>query len=111
MPARSILPHPYEVFALHLAGQRSRPPWACVATPELAVDVGVHPQTLWNYKLRRQAPEVEKDAWRRSRGVAKKGTIYRCGRGLNWPPGGGASADRPWHWSRCWLHAIGESVA
>src|SRR3954447_21002692 len=99
------------MFALHLAGQRSRPPWACVATPELAVDVEVHPQTLWNYKLRRQGPEVEKDAWRLYRGVGKKRTIYRYEAVLNWLPGGEAYADRPWHWSRCWLSSIGESVA
>src|SRR3954469_16119870 len=113
MPARSILPQAYEMFASHLACIRSRPPWACVTTPELAIDyLGVHPQTLWNYKLRRQGPEVEKDAWLLYRGVGKKRTIYRYEAVLNWLPGGeAAAAGRPWHWARCWLHSIGEPVA
>src|SRR3954453_13859029 len=111
VPARAILPTAYEIFASPLACTRSRPPWACVATPELAIDyLGVHPQTLWNFKLRRQGPEVEKDAKRLYRGVGKR-TIYRYESVLDWLPGGEAYVDRPWHWSRCWLHSIGESVA
>src|SRR3954453_3623413 len=30
----------------------------------------------------------------------------------SWLPGGEeATRGRPWHWSRCWLHSIGERVA
>ena len=112
MPARSILPQAYEMFGTHLAGVRSRPPWGCVATPELAIDyLGVSPQVLWSYKLRRQGPEVEKDAWRLVRGAGRRRTIYRYEAVLNWLAGGEAYVDRPWHWSRCWLSSIGERVA
>src|SRR3954453_17901986 len=98
MPARSILPQAYEMFASHLACIRSRPPWACVATPELAIDyLGVHPQNLWTYKLRREGPEGEKDARRLYRKVGRR-NLYRYEAVLNWLPGGEAHADRPWHW-------------
>src|SRR3954451_22224911 len=87
----------------------SRPPWGCVATPELAIDwLGIHPQTMWNYRLRRMSPGAEPDARRLYRKVGRR-IIFRYETVLSWLPGG---ADRsPWHWSRCWLHAIGESVA
>src|SRR4051795_10039990 len=113
MPARSILPRAYEMFATLVSGgdPRSRPPWGCIATPSLALDyLGVSPQVLWSYKLRRQGPEAEKDPRRLYRGVGKR-DLYRFEAVLSWLPGGEAYADRPWHWSRCWLHAIGESVA
>src|SRR4051794_16831429 len=112
MPAKSILPHPYEVFALHLTGQRSRPPWACVATPELALDyLGVSPQVLWSYTIRRQGPEIEKDAKRLYKHVGHR-NLYMYASVLNWLPGGEAYADRPWHWTRCWASsALGERVA
>src|SRR5689334_11638771 len=111
MPSRALLPQAYEMFASHLACVRSRPSWACVATPELAIDyLGVHPQTLWNYKLRREGPEVEQDARRLYRQAGRR-NLYRYEAVLSWLPGGEAYVDRPWHWSRCWLHSIGESVA
>src|SRR3954451_23988806 len=107
MPARSILPPAYEMFATHLAGVRSRPPWACVATPSLALDyLNVSPQVLWSYKLRRQSPEVERDAKRLYRKVGRR-NLYRYEAVLNWLPGGEAYVERPWHWSRCWLSSIG----
>ena len=85
----------------------SRPPWGCVATPELALDyLGVRPQVLWSYKLRRQGPEVEKDAKRLYRGVGQR-NLYRYEAVLSWLPGGEAYVDRPWHWSRRWLSSIG----
>src|SRR3954453_2721969 len=109
VPARSILPQAYEMFATLVSGSRDdvlvRPPWGCIATPSLALDyLGVSPSVLWSYKLRRQSPEIEKDAWRLYRGVGKKRTIYRYEAVLSWLPGGEAYVDRPWHWSRCWLH-------
>src|SRR3954447_14857348 len=111
MPARSILPQAYEMFCTHLACVRSRPPWGACPTPTLAIDyLGVHPQVLWSYTIRRQGPEVEKDAKRLHRGVGKR-NLYRYEAVLNWLPGGEAYVDRPWHWSRCWLHSIGEGVA
>jgi hypothetical protein len=73
--------------------------------------LGVSPQVLWSYKLRRQGPEVEKDAWRLVRGAGRRRTIYRYEAVLNWLAGGEAYVDRPWHWSRCWLSSIGERVA
>ena len=102
MPARSILPTAYEMFAPSIVPTYvSRPPWGCVATPELAIDyLGVHPQVLWSYKLRREGPEVEKDARRLYRGVGRR-NLYRYEATLGWLSGG---TDRPpWHWSRLWL--------
>src|SRR5690242_14177838 len=93
VPARSILPQAYELYGTYLACVRSRPSWACVATPELAIDyLGVHPQTLWSYSLRRQGPEVEKDARRLYRKVGRR-NLYRFEAVLNWLPGGEAYAD------------------
>jgi hypothetical protein len=65
---------------------------------------------LWNYKLRRAGPEVEEDAKRLHKKVGRR-TLYRYEAVLSWLPGGEAYVDRPWHWSRCWLSSIGESVA
>jgi hypothetical protein len=111
MPARSILPSAYGMFAPHLAGVRARPPWACVATPSLALDyLGVSPQVLWSYTIRRQGPELEEDARRLYRKVGRR-NLYRFENVLAWLPGGEAYVDRPWHWARCWLSSIGESVA
>ena len=113
MPARAILPQAYSMFAALLSGDRehtlSRPPWGCVATPELALDyLNVSPQVLWSYTLRRQGPELERDAKRLYRGVGKR-NIYRYEAVLSWLPGGG---DRPpWYWTRLWAHSIGERVA
>jgi hypothetical protein len=115
VPARKILPQAYEMFALLVSGSRSdmlsRPPWGCVATPSLALDcLGVSPQVLWSYTIRRQGPEIEKDAKRLYKNVGRR-NLYRYEAVLAWLPGGEAYVDRPWHWSRCWLHSIGESVA
>src|SRR4051794_25614116 len=111
MPSRAILPQAYEIFASHLACVRSRPSWACVATPELAIDyLGVHPQTMWNYTLRRQGPEPELEARRLYRHVGRR-NLYRFEAVLNWLPGGEAYVDRPWHWTRLWASsALGEKV-
>ena len=80
-----------------------------MATPELAIDyLGVHPQVLWNYRLRREGPEVEKDARRLYRKAGRR-NLYRYEAVLDWLPGGG---DRPpWYWTRLWASAIGERVA
>jgi hypothetical protein len=111
MPSRATLPQAYEIYA-NIACDRSRPPWACIATPELAIDyLGVHPQTLWNYTLRRQGPEVESDAKRLYRQAGRR-NLYRYEAVLSWLPGGEAYVDRPWHWTRLWASsALGESVA
>src|SRR3954454_15350877 len=114
MPARSILPPPYGMFAtlLHGIDMRSRPPWGCVATPSLALDyLGVSPQVLWSYTIRRQGPEIEKDAKRLYKHVGRR-NLYRYEAVLQWLPGGEAYAARPWHWTRLWASsAIGERVA
>ena len=96
VPARKILPQAYEMFALLVSGSRSnmlsRPPWGCVATPSLALDyLGVSPQVLWSYTIRRQGPEVESDAKRLYRNVGRR-NLYRYESVLAWLPGGG---DRP----------------
>src|SRR3954447_24004208 len=113
MPARSILPQAYEMFSALLSGgdPRSRPPWGCIATPSLALDyLGVSPQVLWSYTLRRQGPEVEKDAKRLYRNVGRR-NLYRYEAVLSWLPGGEAYAERPWHWTRLWASsALGEKV-
>jgi len=110
VPARAILPEAYSMFAALLSGDPlSRPPWGCIATPELALDyLGLSPQVLWSYTLRRQGPELERDAKRLYRNVGRR-NLYRYEAVLSWLPGGG---DRPpWHWTRLWLHSIGERVA
>jgi hypothetical protein len=113
MPSRSILPTSEEFFTSMFVGDRDeilqRPPWGCVATPELSIDwLGVHPQTLWNYRLRCQGPEAEENARRLYRRVGRR-TLYRFESVLSWLPGG---ADRPIHsWSRRWLEAMGHAVA
>src|SRR4051812_45416946 len=113
MPARSVLPTAETMFsALFLDDRRDmleRPPWGCVATPTLALDyLGVHPQVIWSYSLRRQGPEIEKDAKRLYRNVGRR-NLYRFENVLRWLPGG---AQKPlWSWSRRWLAALGEKVA
>jgi hypothetical protein len=108
VPTRSTLPNAFEMYATHLACRRDRPPWGCVATPELALDyLGISPQVLWSYRLRRQGPPVEEDAKRLLRGVGKR-TIYRYEVVLDWLPGGEeATRGRPWHWTRSWASSIG----
>src|SRR3954447_21715234 len=92
MPARSILPQAYEMFCTHLACVRSRPPWGACPTPTLAIDyLGVHPQVLWSYTIRRQGPEVEKDARRLYRRVGRR-NLYRYEAALKWLPGGADKA-------------------
>src|SRR3954451_4169522 len=103
------------MFSALVSGSRddvlSRPPWGCVATPSLALDyLNVSPGVLWSYSLRRQGPEIEKDARRLYRKVGRR-NLYRYEAVLNWLPGGEAYVDRPWHWSRCWLSSIGEGGA
>src|SRR5689334_21610557 len=85
-----------------------RPPWSCIATPELAIDwLGIHPQTMWNYRLRREGPEAEEDARRLYHKVGRR-TIYRFESILSWLPTGG---DRPpWHWARRRFKALGHEV-
>src|SRR3954447_18560347 len=113
MPARSVLPAAETVFsALFLDDRRDmleRPPWAACPTPTLALEyLGVSPQVLWSYSLRRQGPEVEKDAKRLYRKVGHR-NLYRFESVLRWLPGG---AHTPlWSWSRRWLQALGEKVA
>src|SRR3954451_54727 len=102
MPDRSFLPQAYEMFAPLVSGgdPLSRPPWGCIATPSLALDyLGVSPQVLWSYTLRRQGPGVEKDARILYRGVGKR-NLYRYEAVLTWLPGGEAYVARPWHWTR-----------
>ena len=113
MPARATLPQAYEMFAALVSGDPlSRPPWGCVATPELALDyLGLSPQVLWSYTLRRQGPELERDAKRLYRNVGRR-NLYRYEAVLSWLPGGEAYADRPWHWTRLWASsALGEKVS
>src|SRR3954453_13258092 len=113
MPARSALPTAETVFsALFLDDRRDmleRPPWGACPTPTLALDyLGVSPQVLWSYSLRRQGPEIEKDAKRLYRGVGHR-NLYLFSSVLKWLPG---DADRPAHsWPRRWLQALGEKVA
>jgi hypothetical protein len=93
VPARAVLPQAYEMFATLVSGDPlSRPPWGCVATPSLALDyLGLSPQVLWSYTLRRQGPEVEKDAKRLYRGVGKR-NLYRYEAVLSVPVAGGSRA-------------------
>src|SRR3954454_17869164 len=102
------------MFSALVSGSRddvlSRPPWGCVATPSLALDyLGVSPQVLWSYTIRRQGPELKKDARRLYRRVGRR-NLYRYEAALKWLPGG---ADKPpWHWTRLWASAaLGERVA
>src|SRR3954462_11554963 len=113
MPARSVLPTAETMFsALFLDDRRDmleRPPWGACPTPTLALDyLGVSPQVLWSYSLRRQGPEIEKDTKRLYRNVGHR-NLYLFSSVLKWLPGG---ADRPAHsWSHRWLQALGERVA
>src|SRR3954452_12139341 len=113
MPARSILPTAETMFsALFLDDRRDMletPPWGACPTPTLALDyLDIAPQVLWSYGLRRQGPEVERDAKRLYRGVGHR-NLYRLENVLRWLPGG---AQKPlWSWSRRWLQALGERVA
>src|SRR3954468_6002212 len=112
MPARSVLPTAETMFsALFLDDRRDmleRPPWAACPTPSLALDyLGVSPQVLWSYSLRRQGPEVERDAKRLYKNVGHQ-TFSRFESVLKGLPGG---AQKPiWFWSRRWLAALGEKV-
>src|SRR4051812_17826567 len=113
MPARSILPTTETMFTALFHGSRrdilERPPWGAIATPELAIDyLGVHPQVLWSYRLRREGPEVERDARRLYRKVGRR-NLYRFENVLRWLPGG---ERKPlWSWSARWFQALGEKVA
>jgi len=71
--------------------------------------LGVSPQVLWSYTIRRHGPEIEKDAKRLYKNVGRR-NLYRYEAVLAWLPGGG---DRPpWHWTRLWASsALGERVA
>jgi hypothetical protein len=113
MPARSILPTTETMFTNMFFGNRKdileRPPWGACPTPELAIDhLGCHPQVLWSYSLRRQGPEVERDARRFYRKVGRR-NLYRFENVLQWLPGG---EHKPlWSWSARWFRALGEKVA
>src|SRR3954452_651656 len=92
MPARSVLPTAETMFsALFLDDRRDmleRPPWGAFPTPTLALDyLGIAPQVLWSYSLRRQGPEIEKDAKRLYKNVGHR-NLYRFENVLAWLPGG-----------------------
>src|SRR3954464_3396137 len=109
MPRKSYLPTADELFVCLCNGDRDevlqKPPWACLASPELAHDwLRISVQVLWTFKLRRNGPEpkVESDASRLYQKVGRR-TLYRFDSVLMWLPGGEAHATRPWHWSHEWL--------
>jgi hypothetical protein len=99
VPSKADLPTADELFErLRQGGLNevlSRPPWGCVATPELALDLlNVHPQSLWNWKLRRCGPKAEPEPRKLYRKVGHR-TLFRYDSVLSWLPGGDA---RPLHW-------------
>ena len=114
MPRKSYLPTADELFMCLCNGDRDevlqRPPWACLASPELAHDwLRISVQVLWTYKLRRNGPEPEadSDARRLYREVGRR-TLYRFDSVLSWLPGG---ADRPIHsWAHRWLRLQGREI-
>ena len=79
------------------------PPWAAVASPQLANLLGVHLNSLWTWKMRGTSPEPEPN--RIYRNVGNR-VLYRWERTLAWLPGGDR---RPaWWWAREWIHFWGE---
>src|SRR3954454_19325829 len=95
MPRPAVLPSADEFFTKVCLTAPRRPPWSVVGTVELARLLGVHMQSIYNWRCRSTGPAPETEPRRHYRRVGPR-VLHRIDGVLAWLPGGKSD---PWHWT------------
>ena len=74
------------------------PPWQFVSSPDLAKALGVHLQTLSNWRLRGVGPAAAPADWFKGRAIR-----YPIGQVLSWAHEQAGKHVEPWEFSGRWL--------
>ncbi len=104
MPRRAVLPSADEFFnKICISTPNRRPTWSAVGTVELARLLGVHMQSVYNWRCRGTGPEPEADPRRYYRRVGPR-ALYKVSAVLQWLDTEGRTA---WDWTARSLVEIG----
>jgi hypothetical protein len=74
------------------------PPWQFVSSPELAKALGVHLQTLSNWRMRGVGPAAAPGDWFKGRPIR-----YQIGQVMSWAYEEAGKAVEPWEFFGRWL--------
>lgn len=83
---------------LNASSLAEMPPWLFVTSAELAKAIGVHIQTLSNWRLREKGPPAAPSTWFRGRPAR-----YNLGHVRVWAEAEAGTHEQPWAVSATWL--------